>query len=110
MIKNTFNYSKFLIAFLLLSFNSLFSQQRTARGNIKQVENVVQSGGDSLINILVIAGRVAYISIGVFLVVRLIFILVGNDRGEDKVMKIGGLMVVLVLGSILVMMAEGVFS
>lgn len=109
MIRKTFNYSNFLIATLLLSLlssNSLFAQ----RGNIKNVENTVKQGGDSLINILTIIGRVAYISIGVFLVVRLIFILVGSDRGEDKVMKIGGLAVVLVLGAILVMMAEGVFS
>ena len=106
MIRRTFNYSKFLIATLLLSANYIFAQTRS----IKNVENTVKQGGDTLINILVIIGRVAYISIGTFLVVRLIFILVGNDRGEDKVMKIGGLAVVLILGSILVMMAEGVFS
>jgi hypothetical protein len=105
-MNKAFNYSKFLIATLLLSANDIFAQ----RGNIKNVENTVKQGGDSLINILTIIGRVAYVSIGVFLVVRLIFILVGNDRGEDKVMKIGGLAVVLVLGAILVMMAEGVFN
>ena len=105
-MNKAFNYSKFLIATLLLSANDIFAQ----RGNIKNVEHTVKQGGDSLINILTIIGRVAYVSIGVFLVVRLIFILVGNDRGEDKVMKIGGLAVVLVLGAILVMMAEGVFN
>ena len=105
-MNKAFNYSKFLIATLLLSANDIFAQ----RGNIKNVENTVKQGGDSLINILTIIGRVAYVSIGVFLVVRLIFILVGNDRGEDKVMKIGGLAVVLILGAIVVMMAEGVFS
>ena len=105
MIRRTFNYSKFLIATLLLSANNIFAQPK-----LKNVENTVKQGGDSLINILVIIGRVAYVSIGVFLVVRLIFILTGNDRGEDKVMKIGGLAVVLILGAIVVMIAEGVFS
>jgi hypothetical protein len=106
MIRRTFNYSKFLIATLLLSANNIFAQSRS----LKNVENTVKQGGDSLINILVIIGRVAYLSIGTFLVVRLIFILTSSDRGEDKVMKIGGLAVVLILGAIVVMMAEGVFS
>lgn len=105
MIRRTFNYSKFLIATLLLSANNIFAQPK-----LKNVENTVKQGGDSLINILAIIGRVAYISIGTFLVVRLIFILTSNDRGEDKVMKIGGLAVVLILGAIVVMIAEGVFS
>ena len=94
MIRRTFNYSKFLIATLLLSANNIFAQSRS----LKNVENTV------------IIGRVAYLSIGTFLVVRLIFILTSSDRGEDKVMKIGGLAVVLILGAIVVMMAEGVFS
>ena len=106
MIRRTFNYSKFLIATLLLSANNIFAQTRS----LKNVENTVKQGGDTLINILTIIGRVDHISIGVFLVIRLIFILTGNDRGEDKVMKIGGLAVVLVLGAIVVMIAEGVFS
>ena len=105
MIRRTFNYSKFLIATLLLSANNIFAQPK-----LKNVENTVKQGGDSLINILVIIGRVAYISIGTFLVLRLIFILTNNDRGEDKVMKIGGLAVVIILGAIVVMIAEGVFS
>lgn len=108
MIRRTFNYSKFLIATLLLSANNIFAQSQSR--SLKNVENTVKQGGDSLINILVIIGRVAYLSIGTFLVVRLIFILTSSDRGEDKVMKIGGLAVVLILGAIVVMIAEGVFS
>lgn len=106
MIKKMSNYSKFLLGSLLLLTNDLFSNSP----NMNKVEQTVQAGGDSMIKIWTIVGRVGYSAIGAFLIIRLIMILVGNDRGEDKVMKIGGLAVVLILGAIVVMLAEGVFS
>lgn len=107
MIKKMFNNSKILLGSILLLTNNLFSQSRPS---MAKVEQTVQAGGDSMIRIWTIVGRVGYSAIGAFLIIRLIMILVGNDRGEDKVMKIGGLAVVLILGAIVVMLAEGVFS
>ena len=43
MIRRTFNYSKFLIATLLLSANNIFAQTRS----LKNVENTVKQGGDT---------------------------------------------------------------
>jgi hypothetical protein len=106
MVKKMTKQSKFLLGSLLLSINELFSQ----KPNIGKVEQTVQAGGDSLIRIFTIVGRVCYSAIGAFLIFKLIMVIVGSDRGEDKVMKIGGLAVVIILGSIVVMMAEGVFS
>lgn len=108
MIKKMTKQSKFLLGSLLLSINELFSQNQ--KPNIGRVEQTVQAGGDSLIRIFTIVGRVCYSAIGAFLIFKLIMVIVGSDRGEDKVMKIGGLAVVIILGAIVVMIAEGVFS
>jgi hypothetical protein len=107
MIKKMFNNSKILLGSILLLTNDLFSQSRPS---MAKVEQTVQAGGDSMIRIWVIIGRVAYSAIGAFLVIRLIVIFMQNDKGEDKVMKIGGLAVAIILGAIVVMLAEGVFS
>ena len=100
-----FNY-KYLLGTILLSTNAILAQQP----KIGSVSSKMQQANGDVMSTIQIVRMWVYALISLFIIIRIIFILANSDRGEDKVMKVGGLLAVLIVGAIVVMIAEGVFS
>lgn len=91
---------------LLLISPELFAQNQRMRSITQGMQQV---NSDVMTTIGTIRGWV-YGMISLFIIVKIIQILAGNDRGDDKIMKAGGLFAVLIIGAIIIYVAESVYG
>ncbi len=86
---------------------ALYGQQNTRMRGISESMQRVNSDVTSTIATV---RYWVYGLISLMIVIKMVQILMGNDRGDEKMLKIGALFGVLTLGAIIVYVAESVFG
>lgn len=93
------------ILFLATMLTALAQQKRT--GNFSQA---LQQTNSDVMSTFTIIRYWLYGGISLVIIVRMIMIMVDNGRGDDKFMKAGSLFAILMIGSIIVWVAESIYG
>lgn len=102
-----FKRLKFLLHSFLLGGVSVYAQQAQRMRSVSQSMQQVNADVTSTIQMV---RYWIYGLITLFIVIKIIQIIAGNDRGDDKMLKAGALFGVLVVGAIIVYVAESVYG
>ena len=96
-----------LWAMSLLGAASAYAQSTPRARSVSQGMNAVNN---DVINTITMIRYWVYGLISLFIVIKIIQILVGSDRGDEKMLKAGALFGVLVIGAIIIYVGESVYG
>lgn len=86
---------------------ALYGQQGSRMRGIN--ESIQRVNSDVISTIITIKNWI-YVGATLFLIIKIVQILMGNDRGDEKMLKAGALFGVLVLGAVVIYVAESFFG
>lgn len=95
-----------LWAMSLLGAASVYAQNQRPR-SVSQGMNAVNN---DVIGTITMIRYWVYGLISLFIVIKIVQILMGSDRGDEKMLKAGALFGVLVIGAIIIYVAESVYG
>lgn len=102
-------YGKIKNAMLLLLISgSAFAQRRT--GGVSDIQQKINQATAPIDGIFTTVRYWLYGFFGLGVIIAGLVILFSGGRGEDKVMRLGNLFVVIVVIAIIVLVAEAIFS